>query len=80
MIAFRRGSVPEVMDDGVSGFIVDNVEEAVAAVGRLPEARPRRVRRHFERRFTARRMAEDYLHVYERLIRAREPKLAAVAD
>jgi glycosyltransferase involved in cell wall biosynthesis len=80
VIAFRRGSVPEVMDDGVTGFIVDNVEEAVAATRRLHEIDRATVRRVFERRWTARRMAEDYLAVYERLIRARQPKLRAVGD
>jgi glycosyltransferase involved in cell wall biosynthesis len=79
-IAFRRGSVPEVMDDGISGFVVDSVEEAVAAVHRLPELDRAVVRRQFEKRFTARRMAEDYLHVYEDLIDARMPLLRAVGD
>jgi glycosyltransferase involved in cell wall biosynthesis len=81
VIAFRRGSVPEVMDDGLTGFVVDTVEEAVAAVARLPELDRKAVRRQFEKRFTARRMAEDYVRVYERLIRARQqPKLRAVGD
>jgi glycosyltransferase involved in cell wall biosynthesis len=80
VIAFRRGSVPEVMDEGISGFVVDTVEEAVAAVGRLQEIDRAGVRRQFEKRFTARRMAEDYLHVYERLIRGRAPQLRAVGD
>jgi glycosyltransferase involved in cell wall biosynthesis len=80
VIAFRRGSVPEVMTDGVTGFIVDNVEEAVAALGRLDEIDRVGVRRHFEKRFTARRMAEDYVRVYERLIRAAQPQLRAVGD
>ena len=68
VIAFRRGSVPEVMDDGVTGFIVDNVEEAIAACGRLHELDRTRVRAQFDKRFTARRMAEDYIRVYENLI------------
>ena len=78
VIAFRRGSVPEVMDDGVTGFIVDDVDEAGAAVGRLPTIDRANVRRVFERRWTARRMAEDYVDVYERLIHAgRQPHRAA---
>jgi len=79
-IAFRRGSVPEVMDDGISGFVVDSVEEAIAAVGRLGELDRATVRRQFEKRFTARRMAEDYVRVYERLISARRPRLRAVGE
>jgi glycosyltransferase involved in cell wall biosynthesis len=80
VIAFRRGSVPEVMDDGISGFVVESVEEAVAAVARLPGIDRAGVRRQFEKRFTARRMAEDYLRVYAGLIEARAPKLRAVGD
>jgi glycosyltransferase involved in cell wall biosynthesis len=59
VIAFRRGSVPEVIDDdGVTGYIVDSEEEAVAAIGRVHELDRRRVRAIFERRFTARRMPQ----------------------
>jgi glycosyltransferase involved in cell wall biosynthesis len=68
VIAFRRGSVPEVMDDGVTGFIVDNVEEAIAACGKLDKIDRTNVRAQFDRRFTSRRMAEDYVAVYEKLI------------
>jgi len=68
VIAFRRGSVPEVIDEGVTGFIVDNEDEALAAIKRVGELDRRRVRMTFERRFTARRMAEDYIHHYERLL------------
>src|SRR6185437_7573768 len=59
VIAMRNGSVPEVVDEGVTGFIVDNEEEAVAAVRRIPELSRDTVRRTFEARFCARRMAED---------------------
>jgi glycosyltransferase involved in cell wall biosynthesis len=67
VIACRCGSVPEVIDDGVTGFIVDSIEGAVRAVGRLPELSRRRCRRVFEERFCAARMARDYVAVYERL-------------
>jgi glycosyltransferase involved in cell wall biosynthesis len=67
VIAFNCGSVPEVMDDGVTGFIVNNIDEAVAAVGKVHTLDRARVRATFDRRFTARRMAEDYLDVYEEL-------------
>ena len=73
VIAMRRGSVPEIVEDGVSSFIVDSEEEAVAAVARLPELDRGEVRRAFERRFTGRRMAEDYVRLYERLISLKQP-------
>jgi glycosyltransferase involved in cell wall biosynthesis len=66
-IAFRRGSVPEVLADGTSGFIVDTVEEAVAAVGRITTLERAVVRADFERRFTVERMARDYVSIYETL-------------
>ncbi len=65
VIAFRRGSVPEVLDDGVTGYVTTDVPGAVEAVGRLGEIDRGEVRRVFERRFTARRMAREYLSVYE---------------
>jgi len=64
VIAFRRGSVPEIIEDGVPGFIVEDQEEALKAIKRLPELDRRRVREGFERRFAARRMAEDYIRCY----------------
>lgn len=74
VIAYRHGSVPEVMEDGRTGFVVSGLEEAVAAASRLPELSRRACREVFERRFTARRMAESYLEVYGRLLsRYRSP-------
>jgi glycogen debranching enzyme/glycosyltransferase involved in cell wall biosynthesis len=70
VIAFRCGSVPEVIEEGVSGFIVDDVEQAVAAVGRLSQLDRSRVRAAFESRFTVERMASDYLALYQQLIDA----------
>ena len=67
VIAFRRGSVPEVLEDGLSGFIVDTIEEAVAAVRRIAGLDRAKIRAEFERRFTAERMARDYLDVYQGL-------------
>jgi glycosyltransferase involved in cell wall biosynthesis len=69
VIAFRRGSVPEVIDEGITGYIVDDEEDAVAAVARIPELDRRLVRATFERRFSARRMAEEYLRIYDKLLR-----------
>jgi glycosyltransferase involved in cell wall biosynthesis len=76
VIAYRDGSVPEVMDDGVSGFIVDSEDEAVAALHSLHTLDRTAVRAQFEKRFTARRMAEDYLALYRRL--AKHPDLMLI--
>jgi glycosyltransferase involved in cell wall biosynthesis len=78
VIAFRNGSVPEVIDDGVTGFIVDDEAQATAAVRRLDRLDRVRIRRIFEERFTARRMAEEYLEVYRRLIARERPMRRAV--
>jgi glycosyltransferase involved in cell wall biosynthesis len=68
VIAYRHGSVPEVMDDGVTGFVVADIDEAVAAVGRVGELSRRRCREVFEERFSVERMARDYVAIYRRLI------------
>jgi glycosyltransferase involved in cell wall biosynthesis len=65
VIAWRRGSVPEVIEDGVTGFIVDDIDEAVRAVRKCGELDRARIRRCFTERFTAERMAEDYLALYQ---------------
>ena len=67
VIAFKTGSVPEVVDDRITGFVVSSEEEANQAIARLGELDRQRVRAHFEKRFTARRMAEEYLRHYEAL-------------
>jgi glycosyltransferase involved in cell wall biosynthesis len=66
VIAFRRGSVPEVVDHGVTGFIVDTIEEAVAAVSLARKLDRGAVRRRFEERFAVERMARDYVALYRR--------------
>jgi glycosyltransferase involved in cell wall biosynthesis len=76
-IAFGHGSVPEIVDDGVSGIIVHTVDEAVHAVRQVAVMSRRGVRRAFESRFTVGRMASDYLAIYERLI-DREPPCRVV--
>ncbi|PYX95386.1 MAG: glycosyl transferase [Acidobacteria bacterium] len=68
VIAYPRGSVPEIIEDGVSGFLVHNVEQAVKAVKRISQIDRRRCRQRFEERFTATRMCNDYLALYERLV------------
>lgn len=72
VVAFQAGSVPEVIDDGITGFVVKNVDDAVDAVRRLPGLDRRRVRAVFESRFTAERMAGDYVSIYRRMYS--EPK------
>ena len=73
VIAWRRGSVPEIIDHGVTGFIVDNEAEAIDAIKRIPTLDRARVRATFERRFTARRMAQAYRRCFKRLAQ-RHPK------
>jgi glycosyltransferase involved in cell wall biosynthesis len=68
VIAYRRGSVPEVIDDGVTGFIVEGMDEAVRAVDRVAGLRRAECRRVFEERFSAARMARNYLKVYRRVL------------
>ena len=79
VIAFRRGSVPEVVEHGRTGFIVEDVQGASAAIANLDRIDRASVRRRFEERWTARRMADDYLSLYRRLARVR-PQLRAVGD
>ena len=68
VIAYPGGSVPEIIADGETGFLVNGVEEAVTAVQRLPELSRRHCRDVFEERFTATRMMEDYLAIYGALV------------
>jgi glycosyltransferase involved in cell wall biosynthesis len=71
VIATRRGSVPEIIEHGVTGFVVDSEQEALAALDRVSILDRRRVRAEFERRFSAKRMAKDYLKVYHALAQER---------
>jgi len=72
VIAFRRGSVEEVVEHGVTGFIVDSVEQAADAVARIPSLSRTQCRTVFEQRFSARRMAQQYLRAYRRILRDKE--------
>jgi glycosyltransferase involved in cell wall biosynthesis len=74
VVAFNRGSVPEVVEDGLTGFIVEDETSAVNAVRHAAELSRAAVRARFEERFTARRMAEDYLEVYQSLTKAAVPR------
>ncbi len=67
VIAWNRGSVPEIVDDGVTGFVVNSDEEALEAIGRLKVLNRLRVRHICERRFSAHAMGKRYLDVYARL-------------
>ena len=68
VIAFGRGSVPEIIEDGLTGFIVDDVAAAVAAVPWAKQLDRGAIRRRFEERFTANRMERDYLSLYWRVL------------
>jgi len=80
VIAFNRGSVPEVVEDGVTGFIVEDEAGAIGAVDRLSHLSRTRIRERFEQRFTARRMALDYLATYRELMDATTPRLRLVSE
>jgi glycosyltransferase involved in cell wall biosynthesis len=68
VIAWRHGSVPEVIADGLSGFIVETLDAAVAAAHQVTSLSRMRVRQQFEHRFTAARMGRDYVDAYEALL------------
>jgi glycosyltransferase involved in cell wall biosynthesis len=72
VLAFRCGSVPEVIDDGLTGIAVDTVDEATAALPRVMALDRRAVRRRFEERFSSVRMARDYVTIYRQLIERSE--------
>ena len=80
VIAFNRGSVPEVIEDGLTGFIVEDEQGAIGATYRLAELSRERIRKRFEERFTARRMAQDYLAAYRGLMNHEHPHLKLVVD
>jgi glycosyltransferase involved in cell wall biosynthesis len=69
VIAFRRGSVPEIIDEGITGFVVDSVEEAAGAVPLAKALDRAAIRRRFEERFTVERMANDYMALYGTIVR-----------
>ncbi|HET9312847.1 MAG TPA: hypothetical protein VFO04_02525, partial [Nitrospira sp.] len=65
VLAYRCGSIPEIIEDGVTGFICDNLDGMVAAIDRLPLIRRERCRDSFKTRFTVERMVQDYLGLYQ---------------
>ena len=68
VIAFDRGSMPELIENGKSGFLVNNVGEAIEAVARTKEIDRAYCRRRVERHFTADRMIDEYIQVYEMML------------
>lgn len=79
VIAYPLGSVPEIIEEGISGFLVRNVDEGAEAVKKLPGINRHKCRKAFERRFSDRRMAHDYLTIYEQIVK-REPQAIALTD
>src|SRR6187397_1156792 len=75
VIAFNRGSVPEIIDEGLTGFVVEDIISAAGVVKRLPQLDRAAIRKQFEKRFTARRMALDYLAAYRSLTEAQAPRI-----
>lgn len=73
VLAYRRGSIPEIVEDGVTGFICDTLDEMVKAIDRVPLIRRRHCRDSFEARFTVTRMVQDYLAIYERMAETVRP-------
>ncbi len=78
VIAFRHGSVPEILEDGLTGFVIENVEQAAAAVGRLDLLFRPSIRSRFEDRFSARAMAREYIRIYRRLADFEDGPIPAV--
>lgn len=71
VIAHGMGSVPEIIQNGENGFIINSVEDAVSAIKNLNSFHRKNTRKVFDERFTSERMAKDYVNIYERLIRKR---------
>ena len=76
VVAYPLGSVPEIIEDGVTGFLVNNVDEAVTAIKNIGAIDRRKCRRAFELRFSAERMALDYVNIYQRIAKAESETIA----
>jgi glycosyltransferase involved in cell wall biosynthesis len=79
VIAYRSGAGPEVMEEGHTGFVAEELEDAVEAVRRVRELSRKRCREVFEKRFTATRMAHDYVKVFERLVKRKQNNVSEAA-
>jgi glycosyltransferase involved in cell wall biosynthesis len=80
VIAYNRGSVPEIVEENLTGFIVEDEISAAAVVNRLAQLDRGMIRKQFETRFTARRMALDYLAAYRKLMEASAPRIKLVSS
>jgi glycosyltransferase involved in cell wall biosynthesis len=80
VFAYRRGSIPEIIENGVTGFICDSLEEMVSRIDCLPLIERRQCRESFENRFTVQRMVNDYQTLYERMIALARPKTYIIND
>jgi glycosyltransferase involved in cell wall biosynthesis len=80
VVAFRRGALVEVVRDGVTGFLVEGVDDAATALQRIPEISPAACVRHARKNFSAAKMAEGYLQVYERLVNSHPSDLLTAAE
>lgn len=68
VIAYNKGSVPEILEDGLTGFIVNNSAEAIEAVKKIDQLDRRKIRQRFEELFTADIMADNYLRIYQQML------------
>ncbi|PWU07220.1 MAG: glycosyltransferase family 4 protein, partial [Terriglobia bacterium] len=80
VIAFRSGALPELIDDGRTGFLVRNAAEMASAIGRTKEINSQECRREAERRFSANRMANDYFEYYVQIAAGKSVKVQRVAE
>jgi glycosyltransferase involved in cell wall biosynthesis len=78
VIAWNHGSVAEIIDEGMSGYIVNSMKEAIAAAGKMTNLERSVVRNCFDQRFSAQRMTKDYIKIYQKLIN--KNKIASIAD
>jgi glycosyltransferase involved in cell wall biosynthesis len=79
VVAYRGGAVPEIVQQGDTGFVVERLDHAVDAVRRIAKLSRKRCREVFEKRFTATRMARDYVRIFERLIQRNQDKMPEAA-
>ena len=79
VVGFAAGSVPEVVEDDLTGYVVKDETGAAGAVGRIDQISRERVRQRFEERFTARRMVKEYLEAYRSLMVSETPHLRVVS-
>jgi len=77
VMGFPCGSVPEIIAEGETGFMVEDIDRAVEAVGKIEQISRARCRREFEQRFTDRQMAQDYLRIYQQLLSRSSTQAAA---